>query len=128
MSALRLVAATLSLALAAISSARSSEPTRDCEGCPQMVQVPAGSFLMGQDPEESIKELQESKRSNNVSLSREDAIALLNDWRSGYAGDDSPQHRVALKRFWMSASEITRDQFGAFVQATGYNATGPCQI
>ena len=34
--------------------------------------------------------------------------------------DSRPVHRVAVDGFWMDATEVTNDQFGQFVAATGY--------
>ncbi len=33
---------------------------------------------------------------------------------------DAPLHRVALSGYWIDATEVTNDQFAAFVAATGY--------
>ncbi|WP_207622072.1 formylglycine-generating enzyme family protein [Alienimonas californiensis] len=35
-------------------------------------------------------------------------------------GDESPVHEVTLSPFWMDETEVTNDQFAAFVAATGY--------
>ncbi len=37
--------------------------------------------------------------------------------------DTRPVHRVAVKGVWMDKTEVTNDQFGKFVQATGYVTT-----
>ncbi|MEM7755604.1 MAG: formylglycine-generating enzyme family protein [Planctomycetota bacterium] len=34
--------------------------------------------------------------------------------------DESPIHRVRVEGFWIDATEVTNDQFAAFVEATGY--------
>src|SRR5262245_29446198 len=34
--------------------------------------------------------------------------------------DARPVHRVRVSGFWMDATEVTNDQFAAFVAATGY--------
>ena len=34
--------------------------------------------------------------------------------------DARPIHRVALEGFWMDETEVTNEQFGEFVKATGY--------
>ena len=34
--------------------------------------------------------------------------------------DESPVHRVRVDGFWMDATEVTNEQFQAFVEATGY--------
>jgi formylglycine-generating enzyme len=38
----------------------------------------------------------------------------------GITRDAQPIHRVVVDGFWMSATEITNDQFATFVKATGY--------
>ena len=38
----------------------------------------------------------------------------------GITRDATPIHRVAVDPFWMDATEVTNDQFAAFVKATGY--------
>ncbi|HEX5357053.1 MAG TPA: formylglycine-generating enzyme family protein [Aquabacterium sp.] len=53
----------------------------DCPGCPEMIQIPAGSFEMG---------------SNNE------------------LRDEAPKHRVTVKTFAMSKTEITNRQFRQF--------------
>lgn len=75
-------------------------PFSDCNDCPQMVVIPAGTFVMG-SPET------EPKRD----------------------ADESPQHAVTLAApFAVSRHEITRGQYAAFVQDTG-QPTGPdCRV
>jgi len=65
---------------------------RDCEGCPEMVVVPAGSYMMGSPPgEESRKE------------------------------HEGPQHRVTIAQpFAVGKYEVTVEEWSRFVEATGY--------
>lgn len=50
----------------------------------------------------------------------------MRDPTSGVCGghdpmnDARPIHRVRVNPFWMDVTEVTNDQFGAFVRATGY--------
>ena len=37
--------------------------------------------------------------------------------------DESPKHNVQIDGFWMDQTEVTNDQFNAFVKATGYITT-----
>ena len=61
---------------------------RDCPECPEMVVVPAGSFLMGSPHDEE-------KRQKN----------------------EGPRHRVTIaKPFAVGKYEVTRREFGAFVE------------
>ncbi len=39
---------------------------------------------------------------------------------AGVTRDAQPIHRVAVDGFWMDATEVTNEAFGAFVKATGY--------
>ena len=67
---------------------------RDCEACPEMVVVPAGSFTMGSPPHEE-----------------------------GRGGDEGPQHRVTIPSpFAVGRHEVTRGEFSQFVKATGHGA------
>ncbi len=50
--------------------------------------------------------------------SAEAAEALCD--RPGITLDAQPIHRVAVNGFWMDATEVTNEQFGEFVKATGY--------
>lgn len=99
---------------------------RDCPHCPEMVVIPPGSFLMGSTKEENAKELATIPR---------DGFGLA--WLLGFTDRDSaerfmayeyPQHPVMIaKPFALGKYPVTRTEFAAFVQDTGY-ATGPCMI
>jgi len=39
------------------------------------------------------------------------------------ADDEYPRHKVTVDGFWMDATEVTNEQFAAFVKATGYITT-----
>jgi len=71
---------------------------RECDGCPEMVVVPAGSFTMGSPDREAGR----------------------NSW-------EGPQHVVTFANaFAVAKFEVTVDQFAAFVQETGYAAGSTC--
>ena len=73
---------------------------RDCENCPEMIVVPAGSFRMGSPPSEPNHEK-----------------------------DEQPQHEVAFeKSFAVGKFEITRAQFETFVKATGHDTGTTCTL
>ncbi|HXZ93104.1 MAG TPA: formylglycine-generating enzyme family protein [Burkholderiales bacterium] len=73
---------------------------RDCDHCPEMVVVPAGSFLMGSPPTEA-----------------------------GRFPDESPQHRVTFAReFAVGKFPVTRAEYARFVQESGYRAGPGCLI
>ncbi|MFO1183433.1 MAG: formylglycine-generating enzyme family protein [Bauldia sp.] len=85
----------------AIRCLRPGDVFRDCaEPCPEMVVVPAGSFLMG-SPEG------EADRSE----------------------DEGPLHRVAIAApFAVARLEVTRGAFAAFVAETGYAPPPGCHV
>jgi formylglycine-generating enzyme required for sulfatase activity len=49
---------------------RASEPIKDCDGCPEMVAVPPGTFQMGSP--ESDKNAAERERPERVEIPRDD--------------------------------------------------------
>lgn len=72
---------------------------RPSESAPEgMVWIPGGEFSMGaQDP-----------------VDMGDAVGMK------ATTDARPIHRVAVDGFWMDTTEVTNDQFAAFVKSTGY--------
>lgn len=64
---------------------------RDCEDCPEMVVIPEGDFNMG-----SASYISESNRV------------------------ERPLHPVRVSSFAMAKTEVTRGQFAAFINETGY--------
>jgi len=64
---------------------------KDCPSCPEMVVIPAGSFMMGM-PERSADPFDE----NLASLGGE---------------NERPQHRVTLKAFAIGKYEVTQEQW-----------------
>lgn len=72
---------------------------RDCDVCPDMVVVPAGSYTMGSPESEE-----------------------------GRYADESPQHAVTIPRAFAAGKfEVTRGQFAAFVNETRYQPqSGNC--
>ena len=73
---------------------------RDCADCPEMVVIPDGTFQMGSDRKEQMRE----------GLRPEGPIRSVTISKSFAAG-----------RF-----EVTNAQYAAFVEATGYSATNGC--
>jgi formylglycine-generating enzyme required for sulfatase activity len=74
---------------------------RECENCPEMVMVPAGEVLMG---------------SNRSDIDR--GIAAANE---------GPQHKAVVKQpIAVGRFEVTRDQYAAFVKASGYKSDERC--
>src|ERR1700730_17187856 len=66
---------------------------KDCENCPEMVVVPAGSFMMGSPESEKYR-----------------------------GTDEGPQHAVTIaKPFAVGRFAVTVDQFAMFVNETRYS-------
>jgi len=72
---------------------------RDCAACPQMVEIAAGSFVMGAP-----------------------------DSEAGRSNDEGAQRTVRISAFAVGKFEITRGEFAAFVQDTGYDAGDGCYV
>lgn len=82
---------------------------RDCDECPEMIVVPAGTFMMGSTPEET-------ERENVPELSRGDPAA----W-------ERPLHKVDILRpFAVGRTEVTVAQFRQFVTETKQNMPEDC--
>lgn len=79
---------------------------RDCPNCPEMVVVPAGTFMMGAAPSEN----------------RRLEVPMLE------AGRDEPQHRVTIAHsFALGKFDVTRGEFAAFAAATHFHPRQGCQ-
>ena len=79
---------------------------RDCPTCPEMEQIPAGSFTMG------------------VSAAEEEREKLPQQFRNL----SEHQHRVTIPRdFLMGRYAVTRGEFAAFVSDTNFQPTGGCK-
>jgi formylglycine-generating enzyme required for sulfatase activity len=75
---------------------------KECDHCPEMVVVPAGSFTMGSPKSERDRDKEKDK-------------------------DESPQHIVSFGRpFAVGKLEVTVDQFAAFVKETGHDTGSKC--
>jgi formylglycine-generating enzyme required for sulfatase activity len=76
---------------------RPGQTFRDCPDCPEMVVIPAGSFMMGSPASE---------------LGR-------------YDGEE-PQRRVSIRQFAVGKFDVTRGQWAAFVSATNRSTAPGC--
>ena len=73
---------------------------RDCDACPEMVVVPAGSFLMGSRWSEE-----------------------------GRDRSEGPQHRVTIREpFAVGVYEVTREEYGTFVAEMGHAGGSRCFV
>ena len=74
---------------------------RDCDGCPEMVVVPAGAFVMGTPA---------AVRARGVAAAEADAVV------------------IALPRaFALGRTEVTRAQYSRFIAASGYEPRTGCR-
>ena len=72
---------------------------RDCEGCPELVVIPAGKFRMGSPFSEKDRQ-----------------------------GDEGPVHDVKIwEPFAVGIHEVTRDEFAHFVKETGRSTAKKCR-
>lgn len=78
---------------------------RECQDCPEMVVLPAGSFLMGANEDESIRE-------GIPKFARQMT---------------QPQHRVSVKSFAIGKYAVTKDEFAVFVRESGWNPAS-CEV
>ena len=73
---------------------------RDCDACPQMVVVPAGSFMMGSPPGEE-----------------------------GRFDNEGPVHRVSIAEpLAVGVHEVTRGEFARFVRETSRSTGNACRV
>jgi formylglycine-generating enzyme required for sulfatase activity len=91
-------AAAAPLTVAQERALKRGDSFRECENCPEMVVVPAGSFTMGSPEGENDRSV-----------------------------DEGPQHVVTIsKPFAVGKFHVTRDEYAVFAQETGYAATMTC--
>jgi formylglycine-generating enzyme required for sulfatase activity len=84
------------------------EPFRDCDDCPLMVALPAGSFTMGSTEAERKWAVEQGTKQ---------------EWVDG----EKPQHFVQIAQpFAVGQYEVTIGQFKTFVHATGHDMAGGC--
>jgi formylglycine-generating enzyme required for sulfatase activity len=105
LNSLRLLAMASFLLVGACSPEPVDTSFSDCPGCPAMVSIPAGSFMMGTAVEDrAIDPL--SGRPN---------------------ANEEPQHEVTLlEPFALGKYEVTVAQFAAFIEDSGYDASVGC--
>lgn len=82
------------------SALKPSDSFKECEDCPWMTVVPAGSFVMGSPQSEPRRESVEG-----------------------------PQVTIAVPHpFAVGKFEVTRGEYEAFINATGYKVTEDCRV
>ncbi len=106
---MRMMALCLVLLAAWAAPIRAADEFRDCDECPLMVTLPAGAYDMGSSEMDIAWAL-------GLSASHRDVTK------------EAPQHNVKVGAFALSKTEVTRDQFEAFVEATGHKTETPCRL
>ena len=83
---------------------------KDCDVCPEMVVIPAGTFMMG-------------------SSEAERRWAVDQGGPAEWTKREGPRHRVTIgNAFVLGKFEVTRDEFAAFAKETGHDASGGCTV
>src|SRR6266478_4034959 len=91
-----IIAAALSAPAVASAQPQSDREFKECQDCPMMVGIPAGSFVMGSPAGEQ-----------------------------GRFDTEGPQHDVSIKAFALGKYDVTSREFTVFLQETGYQPA-PC--
>ncbi|MFQ3456297.1 formylglycine-generating enzyme family protein [Bradyrhizobium sp. UFLA01-814] len=93
--------------------AKAAETLKECWVCPTMVVLPRGSFLMGtKEPDSKAP----------PSADTDNRKSRDNEWLDNGGDDEAPQHKVEFKRqFAIGQYAVTREEFAAFVNVTGYH-------
>lgn len=95
----------LLLAGCALSTDKSAAPVRrDCDACPEMIELPGGVFMMGSAADQRLLDPRTGKPAKN----------------------DGPQHAVTVPSFALSRYEVTVAEFAAFQAATGHQTVERC--
>ena len=99
------------VSIAAMADGRIEHPVqlshfRDCDGCSEMVVIPAGKYLMGS--------------------TKEEFRGVDEKYQFMYA-DEVPRHEEHVNSFAMAKFDVTRGQFAAFVKETGFQGKA-CEI
>jgi formylglycine-generating enzyme required for sulfatase activity len=114
---LSLIAASWMVSQQANAQTTTPEPGsvfRDCPECPEMVVIPAGKFLMGSSPEEAARDVATAPSSDTSTAKK-------------FVQPEQPQHEVTINApFVMGKYPITKGEFAAFVQETGYTPAPGC--
>ena len=97
LAALIIISAVMYIPGSAQSKMNAGQIFRDCADCPEMVVIPAGSYMMG---------------------------CSAND--SGCFPEEGPSHLVAIQQFAAGKFDITRGQWAAFVALTNRTTKGGC--
>lgn len=97
---------------------------RDCPDCPEMVVIPAGSFTMGSSASEKTWAATHGLDAGFGAEISQHKLSLQ-DFASAVA-DEAPQHKVSLRSFALGKYDVTRREYAAFVNETGYRSDNGC--
>ncbi len=97
---LALVSLIFIASAAAAAGPQAPDSFKDCNICPEMVVIPAGTFRMGSPPDEA-----------------------------GHSDDEGPVRHVTIDRnIAVGRFEVTREEYAAFVEATGRAVVPGCYV
>lgn len=87
-----------------------------CTDCPEMVDVPSGTFLMG-SCKLSASQLEENKK--RIFLGQRPAFESCTGHDLDVRDDETPQRRVMIRAFQMGKYPVTLGQFKVFIIESG---------
>jgi formylglycine-generating enzyme len=103
----RILPTVLVCVIGFVGAATAVETFRDCSDCPVMVNVQAGTFIMGSTAAETTRE----------------------EFPSYYADNERPQHSVTFTReFALGHFVVTQGEFAAFIRDSGYEPASGCHF
>jgi formylglycine-generating enzyme required for sulfatase activity len=103
MTVFRVLSALVFALLCFAAPATAAEAIKDCDVCPPLVTVPAGTFIMGSSEQDAARE----------------------GLPSTYVVDEGPPHTVTIaKPFALGEYPVTRGEFAIFVRETGHDPKG----
>jgi formylglycine-generating enzyme required for sulfatase activity len=86
-----------------------------------LVDIPAGSFMMGSCTVTSSMTKENKKR---AFLGQAPLTANCSSADSDASDDETPQHRVSIRRFQMGKTEVTLGQFKQYIAAANRSDSG----
>ena len=120
---------TSSLSIWNFASAENLDPGqvfRDCPECPEMVVIPAGTFLMGSSDAELARDLAQIQPEYGIfSLF---GFSDRSTFKSRMASEQ-PQHSVSIsKPFGLGRYLVTKNEYSKFEIETGYKGSNHCVL
>jgi len=97
---------------------------RDCPDCPEMVVIPAGSFMMGSSASEKTWAATHGLHDGFGGGAPQHKL-LRQDFALAVA-DETPQHKVSLRFFALGKYDVTRREYAAFVSETAHSSDSGC--